>query len=74
MVNIDLKDLQKLYIAYFNRPGDPNGINYWLSRYDQSFTLMEISKELDSGIQTSSADKLFDVFSEYSDGFKGISI
>ena len=32
---------------------------------------MEISNELDSGIQTSSADRLFEIFSEYSDGFKG---
>jgi len=46
MINIDSKDLQKLYLAYFGRPGDPSGINYWLSRPNESITLREISNEL----------------------------
>ena len=46
MINIDSKDLQKLYLAYFGRPGDPSGINYWLSSTNESITLREISNEL----------------------------
>ena len=46
MINIDIQNLQKLYIAYFGRPGDPSGINYWLSRSHQSISLKEISDEL----------------------------
>ena len=46
MINVDSKELQKLYLAYFGRPGDPSGINYWLSRSSQSLTLKEISNEL----------------------------
>ena len=45
MNRVDSKDLQKLYIAYFGRPGDPSGINYWLSRSNES-TLKDISKGL----------------------------
>ncbi len=44
MINIVSKDLQKLYLAYFGRPGDPLGINYWLSRSNESITIKEISK------------------------------
>ncbi|BBB66953.1 hypothetical protein UNDYM_2700 [Undibacterium sp. YM2] len=33
-------DIQKLYIAYFNRPADPNGLAYWMA---QSFTLGQIA-------------------------------
>jgi len=46
MINVDSNELQKLYIAYFGRPGDPSGINYWLSRSNQLLTLKEISDEL----------------------------
>ncbi len=46
MINIDSNDLQKLYIAYFGRPGDPSGINYWLSRAKELITIREISHEL----------------------------
>ncbi len=46
MVTIQSNELQKLYIAYFGRPGDPSGINYWLSRSNESLTLREISNEL----------------------------
>ena len=41
-----LKALQKLYIAYFNRPGDPSGMNYWLSTANQSSTFRDISRVL----------------------------
>ena len=63
MINIDANELQKLYIAYFGRPGDPSGINYWLSRSNQSFDLTEISNELsrqDEYIKNTSYDKSFD--------------
>ena len=46
MTNVDSKKLQILYIAYFGRPGDPSGINYWLSRSKELFTIKEISNEL----------------------------
>ncbi|WP_269609069.1 ATP-binding cassette domain-containing protein [Prochlorococcus marinus] len=46
MIKVGSNDLQKLYIAYFGRPGDPSGINYWLSRCNESFTLRQISDEL----------------------------
>ena len=32
MISVDSKEIQKLYIAYFGRPGDPSGVNYWISR------------------------------------------
>tara|TARA_Y100001968_G_scaffold167900_1_gene153744 strand:- start:185 stop:1561 length:1377 start_codon:yes stop_codon:yes gene_type:complete len=46
MIDIDSNDLQKFYIAYFGRPGDPSGINYWLSNSQDSLTLKDISSEL----------------------------
>ena len=46
MIHVDSKELQKLYIAYFGRPGDPSGMNYWLSRSNESLTFKEISNEL----------------------------
>ena len=46
MINVNSKNLQKLYLAYFGRPGDPSGINYWLSRSEQTLNLREISNEL----------------------------
>lgn len=33
-------DIQKLYIAYFNRPADPSGLAYWTA---QNFTLNQIA-------------------------------
>ena len=46
MIDIDSNQLQKLYIAYFGRPGDPSGINYWLSNSEKLLTLNDISSEL----------------------------
>ena len=63
MINIDSNELQKLYIAYFGRPGDPSGINYWLSRVNESITIREISHELsrqDEYKQSISQDKSID--------------
>ena len=33
MINENSNNLQKLYIAYFGRPADPSGINYWVSNF-----------------------------------------
>ena len=63
MINVDVNELQKLYIAYFGRPGDPSGINYWLSPSNQSLDLTEISNQLsrqDEYIKYTSNDKSFD--------------
>ena len=63
MINVDANELQKLYIAYFGRPGDPSGINYWLSPSNQSLDLTEISNQLsrqDEYIKYTSHDKSFD--------------
>ena len=65
MIKIDDNDLQKLYIAYFGRPGDPSGINYWLSQINsiESLTLKKISLELslqDEYINNISHDKSFE--------------
>ena len=45
MRNIGSTDLQKLYLAYFGRPGDPSGINYWVSRLNNLLTLKDICNE-----------------------------
>ena len=46
MIDFNSKSLQKLYIAYFCRPGDPSGINYWLSHASGLLTFNEVSDEL----------------------------
>ena len=63
MIKVDSSELQKLYIAYFGRPGDPSGINYWLSLSNKSLDLREISNELsrqDEYINYFVHDKSFD--------------
>ena len=48
MIKIDDNELQKLYIAYFGRPGDPSGIDYWLSQSHshELLTIEKISEQL----------------------------
>ena len=46
MIKVDSGELQKLYIAYFGRPGDPLGLKYWLSPTNELLTLREISHQL----------------------------
>tara|TARA_Y100001968_G_scaffold240380_1_gene223924 strand:+ start:83 stop:1429 length:1347 start_codon:yes stop_codon:yes gene_type:complete len=46
MIKVDSDELQKLYIAYFGRPGDPSGLNFWLSHSNESLNLREISYHL----------------------------
>ncbi len=63
MIKVDSNELQKLYLAYFGRPGDPSGINYWLSQSNESLALREISNELsrqDEYTKYISHDKPFD--------------
>ena len=36
--------LQKLYIAFFGRPCDPSGLNYWLSELENKTQLIDIAK------------------------------
>ena len=63
MNNVESNDLQKLYLAFFGRPGDPSGINYWLSQSNESINIRDISKELsiqEEYIKHISCDKSFD--------------
>ena len=46
MPTIDPKEIQKLYIAYFGRPGDPSGIQYWLSHSNDLLGISHVNKEL----------------------------
>ena len=46
MIKYDSNDIQKLYIAYFGRPGDPKGISYWMSSSITLLKLRDISNEL----------------------------
>ncbi len=45
MIQIDSKEIQKLYIGFFGRPADPSGIKYWLKCSEDLFTLKEIYNE-----------------------------
>ena len=45
MIKVDSKELQKMYLAYFARPADPSGIQYWLSNSNESLTIREISEQ-----------------------------
>ena len=46
MININSQEVQKLYIAYFGRPADPSGLNYWLSNLNNFINVKEISLQL----------------------------
>ena len=45
-MEVDSKKLQELYIAYFGRPADPPGIQYWLSQASKGVKLREIACHL----------------------------
>jgi len=36
-------DIQKIYIGYFGRAGDPGGLNYWVGRYNGGASLDQIA-------------------------------
>jgi hypothetical protein len=41
---IDVIEVQKLYVAYFGRPADPNGIEYWTDALNaNAITLADVS-------------------------------
>lgn len=41
---IDVIEVQKLYVAYFGRPADPNGIEHWTDALDaNAITLADVS-------------------------------
>ncbi len=64
MVNINSNELQKLYIAFFGRPGDPSGISYWLSFSKELLSIKEISNQL------SKQDEYINYFNNKSFEFK----
>lgn len=33
---------QQMYVAYYGRPGDPGGVNYWADRFDASADLNDV--------------------------------
>ncbi|AIQ98257.1 ABC transporter ATP-binding protein [Prochlorococcus sp. MIT 0801] len=43
-MNVKSSHIQKLYIAYFGRPADPSGINYWLINSPPGTTINDISE------------------------------
>ena len=45
-MEVDSKKLQELYIAYFGRPADPPGIQYWLLQAKKGVKLREIACHL----------------------------
>ena len=45
MKKLDSKELQKIYLAYFARPADPPGIQYWLSNHNKSMTIRDLSEK-----------------------------
>src|SRR5471032_3104554 len=60
-MGLNTTDLQKLYVAYYNRPADPAGLQYWQSG-------------LDSGaIKLSDVASAFASSTEYTDTFAGKS-
>lgn len=48
MSSFNSNELQKLYIAFFGRPCDPAGMNYWLSRSEDKANLIDIAKSFSS--------------------------
>jgi hypothetical protein len=51
----DLKTLIELYIAYFNRVPDAEGLSYWIDQYKAGLTLEQIGKSFyDAALQYSS--------------------
>ncbi|MFA9215940.1 MAG: DUF4214 domain-containing protein [Sphingomonadaceae bacterium] len=51
--NIDL--IQQLYVAYYNRPADVAGLNYWVAALDAGATIDQISKSFNSAAEYTAA-------------------
>ena len=45
-MEVDSSKLQQLYIAFFGRPADPPGIQYWLSKVISGVQIRDIAKQL----------------------------
>jgi len=45
-MEVDSKKLQQLYIAYFGRPADPPGLQYWLLQASKGTNLRQIASHL----------------------------
>ncbi|MFZ6773485.1 M64 family metallopeptidase [Undibacterium sp. SXout7W] len=41
----DLRSLEELYVAYFNRVPDADGLDYWISQYKRGVTMNQIGDE-----------------------------
>ena len=39
----ELRSIEELYVAYFNRVPDADGLNYWINRYKDGMTLRQIA-------------------------------
>ena len=51
----DLKTLQELYIAFFNRIPDADGLEYWIGQFKSGMTLKQIAESFyNAGVQYSS--------------------
>lgn len=44
MSSLNSNKLQKLYIAFFGRPCDPAGMNYWLSKLENNVNSVDVAK------------------------------
>ena len=50
-MGIDSEQIQKLYIAYFGRPADPSGVQYWLNNSSELTQLRDISSALSTQLE-----------------------
>ena len=54
-MDVKSRQIQKLYIAYFGRPADPSGINYWLINSPSGTSINDISKIISSQAEFSAS-------------------
>ena len=47
--------IQQLYVAYYNRPADVAGLNYWVAALDGGATIDQISKSFNSAAEYTAA-------------------
>ena len=59
MANATSSQLQELYVAYFGRPADPNGLDYWMAeRVSQGYfaSIMHAQPEFNDSYGSSSTE------------------
>ena len=44
-------EIQKLYIAYFNRPADPGGLTYWTAQLAGGATMTQIANSFSASAE-----------------------